>query len=48
MDIEEIVTQILSTWRRHDEILLALKQSGLRLDDEVAVQGVWGKWIYGK
>lgn len=30
------------------QILLALKQSGLRLPDTVALNGVWGKWIDGK
>ena len=48
MGDEEIVAQVLSTWRLNNEILLALKQEGMRLPDEVAVQGVWGKWIHGK
>ncbi len=30
------------------QILLALKQSGHKLPESVATQGVWGKWIYGK
>jgi uncharacterized damage-inducible protein DinB len=30
------------------QILLALKQSGLRLPDKIALNGVWGKWIYAK
>jgi uncharacterized damage-inducible protein DinB len=30
------------------QILLALKQSGLVLDEKVTVQGLWGKWIFGK
>jgi len=30
------------------QILLALKQSGCVLDEKVTVQGVWGKWIFGK
>ena len=30
------------------QILLALKQSGMRLPDSVSVNGVWGKWIFGK
>ena len=29
------------------QILLALKQAGLRLPEKIAVQGLWGKWIYG-
>ena len=28
--------------------LIAAKQNDLRLPDDVAVKGVWGKWIYGK
>jgi len=28
-------------------IVLALKQSGLALDEKVAVQGLWGKWMFG-
>jgi uncharacterized damage-inducible protein DinB len=30
------------------QILLALKQSGYRLPDTIAIQGIWGKWIFGK
>ena len=30
------------------QILLALRQSGLVLDEKVTVQGLWGKWIFGK
>lgn len=30
------------------QIVLALKQSGFRLPEKVAVQGLWGKWIFGK
>ena len=30
------------------QIALALKQAGLRLPEKVAVQGLWGKWIFGK
>ncbi len=30
------------------QIALALKQSAMRLPEKVAVQGLWGKWIYGK
>jgi uncharacterized damage-inducible protein DinB len=29
------------------QIMLALKQAGLRLPDRVALQGLWGKWISG-
>jgi len=30
------------------QILLALKQSSLRMPEKVALNGIWGKWIYGK
>jgi uncharacterized damage-inducible protein DinB len=30
------------------QIMLALKQCGLRMPDSVAVQGLWGQWIMGK
>jgi len=30
------------------QIVLALKQSGLVLDEKVTVEGLWGKWIFGK
>jgi uncharacterized damage-inducible protein DinB len=30
------------------QIMLALKQSGFRLPEKIAVQGLWGKWISGK
>jgi uncharacterized damage-inducible protein DinB len=30
------------------QILLALKQAGLRLPERIAIEGVWGRWIYGK
>ena len=30
------------------QILLALKQSGFALDEKVTVQGLWGKWMFGK
>ena len=29
------------------QILLALKQAGLRLPDKIALHGLWGKWISG-
>jgi uncharacterized damage-inducible protein DinB len=29
------------------QILLALKQAGLRIPDKIALQGLWGKWIDG-
>ncbi len=28
-------------------IMLALKQNGMRVPEQVAVQGLWGKWIWG-
>ena len=30
------------------QIALALKQSGMRLSDKVAIEGLWASWIYGK
>ena len=30
------------------QIALALKQSGLRLPEKIAVQGLWGRWIFGR
>ena len=30
------------------QMMLALKQSGFRLSESFAVQGLWGKWISGK
>jgi uncharacterized damage-inducible protein DinB len=30
------------------QITLALKQSGARLSTKVAIEGLWGKWIYGR
>jgi uncharacterized damage-inducible protein DinB len=31
----------------HGQVLLALKQNGLRLPEAAAVKGIWGKWIMG-
>jgi uncharacterized damage-inducible protein DinB len=31
-----------------EQIMLALKQNGIRLPDRVAMQGIWGTWIMGK
>ncbi len=30
------------------QIALALKQQGMKLPEKVAMQGLWGKWIFGK
>jgi uncharacterized damage-inducible protein DinB len=30
------------------QIALALKQAGMRLPEKTAMQGLWGKWIFGK
>ncbi|MHC4236204.1 MAG: DinB family protein [Planctomycetota bacterium] len=30
------------------QIALALKQSGMRLPEKVAVKGLWGRWIFGR
>ena len=29
------------------QIMLALKQDGMRMPDQVALQGLWGKWMWG-
>jgi len=28
--------------------MLALKQNGMRMLEKVAIQGLWGKWMWGK
>ena len=30
------------------QIMLALKQSGIRMPENVSINGLWGKWISGK
>ena len=30
------------------QIMLALKQAGMKLPEKVAIQGLWGGWIFGK
>ncbi len=30
------------------QIMLALKQSGMKMPEEVALQGLWQKWMWGK
>jgi len=30
------------------QVMLALKQNGVRLTERVALQGLWGTWIFGK
>ncbi|MEW6511033.1 MAG: DinB family protein [Bacteroidota bacterium] len=30
------------------QIMLALKQNGIRLPERLAVQGLWGSWMWGK
>lgn len=29
-------------------ILLALKQNGMRLPENVSIEGLWAPWFYGK
>ncbi len=29
------------------QIVLALKQAGMKLPEKIALQGLWGKWIFG-
>ena len=30
------------------QIMLALKQNGMRLPEKGSIQGLWGKWMYGR
>lgn len=30
------------------QILLALKQQGMRLPEKIALEGLWGRWMWGK
>ncbi len=30
------------------QVMLALKQNAMRLPESVAIQGLWGKWMWGK
>jgi len=30
------------------QVMLALKQNGMRLPEKISIQGLWGKWIWGK
>ena len=30
------------------QIMIALKQNKMKLPDKIAVEGLWGKWLYGK
>lgn len=30
------------------QIMLALKQSGIRIPEKISINGLWGKWISGK
>ncbi len=30
------------------QIMLALKQNGLRMPEKISMQGLWGTWIWGK
>jgi uncharacterized damage-inducible protein DinB len=30
------------------QIMIALKQSGIKLPEQVVINGLWGKWISGQ
>jgi len=30
------------------QILLALKQNGMRMPEKIVLQGLWGRWMSGK
>jgi hypothetical protein len=48
-DVVRWLLYLISHESQHrGQVLLALKQSGLRLPERVSIQGIWGRWIFGK
>jgi hypothetical protein len=42
---DDLISDVLTTYR--GQMMLALNQSGLHMPEKVAIQGLWGKWMFG-
>jgi uncharacterized damage-inducible protein DinB len=48
-DVVRWLLYLISHESQHrGQVLLALKQSRLRLPERISIQGIWGSWIFGK